>query len=227
MSWGTMVIITKKESLTEKEIDDAVYKYTYYAKVPEHAYGTIEKFRDDFNNSKRALEHYGAERFSEMYPHISPETLANDNLAKYVEENSRNIYKVKGNIAYSTINDINFLFDAWAMPEPVEQYFLFTKDKKKVACCKTTDWDLIGKGATIFDGITIDDNGNKKVAGRERAVERMVYDLIYDYDNDTIEGINYFNASDEECDDWDNNFDKHAAKYVGEDTYAYIIKYHF
>ena len=55
----------------------------------------------------------------------------------------------------------------------------------------------------------------------------MVYDLIYDYDNDSIEGINYFNVSDEEYNEWDNNFDKHAAKYVSENTYAYIIKYHF
>lgn len=224
--YGTMVIITKKEVLTEKEIDNAIHKFSYYAKVAEHKYGTIEEFRRCFDYCKEELKIWGTEEFKKMHPKVNPETIKNDDLVRYIEENWSNDYRVEGNIVYSTMNDIDCLFDFWDMPVPVEQYFLFTKDKKKVSSCKTTDWDLIGKGATVFEGVTIDNKGNAKGAGKEYVVEKMVYDLIYDYDNDTMEGINY-KTSDEEWTDWNNNFDKNAAKYVSEDTYAHVVKYHF
>lgn len=227
MSWGTMVIITSKENITEEEIGKAVSKFEYGTKVEEHEYGSVESFRDSFTRCKQELQQWGAEKFLKRHKGVSPETIKNGDLHRYIEESSYGNYRVEGDTVYSIINDKDFLFDGWSMPEPVEQYFLFTKDKKKVSSCKTTDWDLIGRGATVFRGIIIDDQGNAKGAGKERPVEKMVYDLIYDYDNDSIEGINYFNVSDEEYNEWDNNFDKHAAKYVSENTYAYIIKYHF
>ncbi len=220
--FASMVIITKKEVLTEEEIDKALFPYSYDAEVPEHEYGSIESFRHYLGYCKDELQMFGVEEFKRLYPRVSIETIENDDLVRYIEENWAGDYRVKGDTVYSIKNDKDCLFDFWNYIETFNSMFLYTKDGKKVYSCKTTDWDIVGKGVCLPCLIEKDD----KIVESEYEVEMMQYDMLYDYENDKMMG-NPFRFKDDEIEEWGRKFIELVTPFIGEDTYAHIIKCHF
>ena len=54
----------------------------------------------------------------------------------------------------------------------------------------------------------------------------MQYDMLYDYENDKMMG-NPFRFKDDEIEEWGRKFIELVTPFIGEDTYAHIIKCHF